>query len=310
MEKILQKIIDRNKEYTKLGQVANYIPELGKAKRDDLGICIMDTKNNIYMAGDVDKKFTIQSISKPIMLAMILMENDYNYVNSKVGFEPSDNPFNSIVSIGSTNVKSVNKPSNPMINSGAIVITSMIKGDSYEEKEFRMLDYFRKFSGNKNLEVNQEVYMSEKNTGDRNRAMAYLLKSNGLIDGDVDEILDLYFKQCSIEIDIKDLAMMGLHLSTEGYLHDHGDILITKSVAKAVKTVMFTCGMYDGSGEFALRTGIPAKSGVGGGIMGSVPGTMGIGLYGPSLDKKGNSVAGIKALEDLSRELDLSIFKN
>jgi len=234
------------------------------------------------------------------------MENDYEYVNTKVGFEPSDNPFNSIVSIGNNDVK---RPSNPMINSGAIVITSLIKGNSFEEKEKRMLDYFRKFSGNKNLEINNDVYLSEKLTGDRNRAMAYLLKSHGFIEGHVEEVLDLYFKQCSIEVDIKDLAMMGLNLSTDGY--KYGDeCLITKEVAKTVKTVLFTCGMYDGSGEFAIKTGIPAKSGVGGGIMCSVPCTMGIGVYGPSLDEKGNSVAGTKVLEDLSRELDLSIFKN
>lgn len=306
MEKVLNDIIEKNRKYTEFGKVATYIPELKKAKKNDLGICIIDKDDNIFTAGDVDKKFTIQSISKPILLSMILMENDYEYVNTKVGFEPSDNPFNSIVSIGNNDVK---KPSNPMINSGAIVITSLIRGNSFEEKEKRMLDYFRKFSGNKNLEINNDVYLSEKLTGDRNRAMAYLLKSHGFIEGHVEEVLDLYFKQCSIEVDIKDLAMMGLNLSTDGY--KYGDeCLITKEVAKTVKTVLFTCGMYDGSGEFAIKTGIPAKSGVGGGIMGSVPCTMGIGVYGPSLDEKGNSVAGTKVLEDLSRELDLSIFKN
>jgi glutaminase len=306
MEKILKDIIEKNRKYTEFGHVADYIPELKKACKGDLGICIIDKDNNIYTAGDVDKKFTIQSISKPILLSMILMENKYEYVNTKVGFEPSENPFNSIVSIGNE----IKKPSNPMINSGAIVITSMIKGNSYEEKEKRMLDYFRKFAGNESLDINQEVYTSEKLTGDRNRAMAYLLKSSGFIDGDIEEILDLYFKQCSIEADIKDLAKMGLNLSTDGYKHGDEECLISKEVAKAVKTVMFTCGMYDGSGEFAIKTGIPAKSGVGGGIMASVPCKIGIGVYGPSLNDKGNSVAGIKVLEDLSKELDLGIFKN
>ncbi len=305
MENIIQEILNTNIKYTNYGQVASYIPELKKAKRESLGICIIDKKNNIYKVGDCNTKFTIQSVSKPIVLAMALMDNDWSYVFSKVGMEPSGDPFNSIMKLETDDTK---KPSNPMINAGAIVTTALIKGNSLKEKEERMLDFFRKMADNPNLKINEDVYKSEKLTGDRNRAMAYLLKNDGFIDEDVEEILDLYFKQCSIEVDTVDLARIGINLANYGVDIQSGERLLSESITRMVKTFMVTCGMYDASGEFAIKVGIPAKSGVGGGIMASVPNQMGIGLYGPSLDKKGNSIAGIRVLEDLSKKLKLSIF--
>ena len=305
MQNVLNEVININRKYTNYGQVASYIPELKNAKRDDLGICIIDKDNNVYKAGSYNKKFTIQSISKPIILAMALMDNDWSYVFSKVGMEPSGDPFNSIMKLETNDTK---KPSNPMINAGAIVTTSLIKGSSSEEKEERMLRFFRKLANNENIGINYDVYKSEKLTGDRNRAMAYLLKNDGFITGDVEEILDLYFKQCSIEIDCVDLARIGINLAMHGVDMQNNERLISEKVSRMVKTFMVTCGMYDASGEFALKVGIPAKSGVGGGIMASVPDVMGIGVYGPALDKKGNSIAGVKVLEDLSEKLDLSIF--
>ena len=305
MEKLLKDIIKLNKKYTNYGQVASYIPELKNANAEDLGICIIDKDNNMYSAGDYKKKFTIQSVSKTIVLAMALMDNDWAYVFSKVGMEPSGDPFNSIMKLEADDTT---KPCNPMINAGAIVTTSLIKGSSLKDKEERMLNFFRKIAKNDNIKINQAVYESEKLTGDRNRAMAYLLKNDGVIDGNVEEILDLYFKQCSIEVDAEDLARIGLIFANYGLDIETGEQIISKNVSRMVKTFMVTCGMYDASGEFAIKVGIPAKSGVGGGIMASVPGKMGIGLYGPALDKKGNSIAGIKILEDLSKELELSIF--
>ena len=305
MENLLNNIIKSNKKYTNFGQVASYIPELKNANAEDLGICIIDKDNNIYYAGDYKKKFTIQSVSKTIILAMALMDNDWAYVFSKVGMEPSGDPFNSIMKLETDDTK---KPCNPMINAGAIVTTSLIKGTTLKEKEERMLAFFRKIAKNDNIKINQAVYESEKLTGDRNRAMAYLLKNDGVINGDVEEILDLYFKQCSIEIDCVDLARIGLIFANYGIDIETGERVISENVSRMVKTFMVTCGMYDASGEFAIRVGIPAKSGVGGGIMASVPDIMGIGVYGPALDKKGNSIAGIKVLEDLSKQLELSIF--
>ena len=305
MEKILQEVVDTNRKYTNYGQVASYIPELKKAKRDDLGICIIDKNNNVYKAGNCDTKFTIQSVSKTIVLAMALVDNEWQHVFSKVGMEPSGDPFNSIMKLETNDTK---KPCNPMINAGAIVTTSLIKGSSLQEKEERMLKFFRRLARNENIGINYDVYKSEKMSGDRNRAMAYLLKNDGFIDGDVEEVLELYFKQCSIEIDAVDLARIGMNLASYGIDVENGERVMSESVSRMVKTFMVTCGMYDASGEFAIKVGIPAKSGVGGGIMASVPNRMGIGVYGPALDKKGNSIAGVKMLQDLSQRMNLNIF--
>ena len=305
MENILSDIIVSNRKHTANGQVASYIPELKKANGDDLGICIIDKYNNIYCAGDYNKKFTIQSISKTIVLAMALMDNEWDYVFSKVGMEPSGDPFNSIMKLETNDTKI---PCNPMINAGAIATTSLIKGKNLRDKEERMLSFFRKLAKNDSLQINKSVYESEKLTGNRNRAMAYLLKNDGVIEGDVDETLDLYFKQCSIEVSVIDLARIGLLFANYGIDIETGERVISENISRMIKTFMVTCGMYDASGEFALKVGIPAKSGVGGGIMASIPNRMGIGVFGPSLDKKGNSIAGLKVLEELSQRLSLSIF--
>ena len=305
MENILSDIIVSNRKHTANGQVASYIPELKKANGDDLGICIIDKYNNIYCAGDYNKKFTIQSISKTIVLAMALMDNEWDYVFSKVGMEPSGDPFNSIMKLETNDTKI---PCNPMINAGAIATTSLIKGKNLKDKEERMLSFFRKLAKNDSLQINKYVYESEKLTGNRNRAMAYLLKNDGVIEGDVDETLDLYFKQCSIEVSVIDLARIGLLFANYGIDIETGERVISENISRMIKTFMVTCGMYDASGEFALKVGIPAKSGVGGGIMASIPNRMGIGVFGPSLDKKGNSIAGLKVLEELSQRLSLSIF--
>lgn len=305
MENILEQILEDNRKYTNYGHVATYIPELKKARQDDLGICMIDMNNGIHTAGNYDKKFTIQSISKPIILALVLSENEWEYVFSKVGMEPSGDPFNSIMKLETNNSK---KPCNPMINAGAIVTTSMIKGRDIKEKEEKMLNFFKKLAKNDNLKINYDVYESEKATGDRNRAMAYLLKNDGFIEGDVEEVLDLYFKQCSIEIDCMDLARIGVNLASYGLDIENGERVIDERISRIVKTFMVTCGMYDASGEFAIKVGIPAKSGVGGGILASVPKKMGIGIYGPALDKKGNSIAGIKILQNLSEKYKINIF--
>ena len=174
MKSILKNTISSNKKYTSNGKVASYIPELKKANQDDLGICIIDKNNNMYCAGDYNKKFTIQSISKPIVLALALMDNEWEYVFSKVGMEPSGDPFNSIMKLETNDTK---KPCNPMINAGAIATTALIKGKDLQEKEERMISFFRKLAKNDSLQINEDVYKSEKLTGDRNRAMGYLLNN-------------------------------------------------------------------------------------------------------------------------------------
>lgn len=304
MNDLLNRLVKKNIPETKLGTVASYIPELDKARKDALGIYIIDNEGNEYFSGDYEIKFTIQSISKIVALMLAILDNGEEYVFSKVGMEPTGDPFNSITKLETSRER---KPYNPLINAGAIAVSSMIKGKDARDRFERLLDFFKKISEDETLDVNYKIYCGESETGNRNRAMGYFLKGEGIIEGNVEDALDIYFKQCSIEVTAKTLAKIGLFLANNGKLST-GEIVITPKIATIVKTLMVTCGMYDSSGEFAVRAGIPSKSGVGGGILSVVPGKMGIGVYGPSLDKKGNSIAGISLLEDLSTELNLTIF--
>ncbi|EOD01610.1 glutaminase A [Caldisalinibacter kiritimatiensis] len=305
MQELIDNIVKKNSELTKKGKVADYIPALSKVNPDYLGVAVKDSKGNLYYSGDYNKKFTLQSISKTISLMLALMDNGEEKVFEKVGMEPTGDAFNSIIKL-ETMVPS--KPLNPMINAGAIAIASLIKGKNSEEKFGRLLSLFRKISRNDKLDINEEVYLSEKRTGDRNRAMAYFMKDVGIIEEDVEEVLDVYFKQCSIEVDCVDIANIGLFLANRGIIPDTGEQITSEHIARTVKTFMVTCGMYNASGEFAIKVGVPAKSGVGGGIMAVVPHKMGIGVFGPALDEKGNSVGGYGILRDLSKEFNLSIF--
>lgn len=304
MQELLSKLVKKNIAITKEGKVADYIPELDKAKKDALGICILDNEGNIYTAGNWETKFTIQSISKIVTLMLAILDNGEEYVFSKVGMEPSGDPFNSIRKLETSSRK---KPYNPMINAGAIAVASMIKGKDAREKFNRVLDFLKRITEDESLDVNYKIYCGESETGNKNRAMGYFLKNDGIIEGNVEDALEVYFKQCSIEVNAYTLAKLGLFLANNGRTST-GEQIITQKIATIIKTLMVTCGMYDMSGEIAVRVGIPCKSGVGGGIVGVVPGKLGIGVYGPSLDRKGNSIGGINVLEDLSKELKLSIF--
>lgn len=305
MKKLLENIIDNNRQYTKLGKVASYIPELSKANSDALGIYVTTLNGEEYFGGDFETEFTIQSVSKVVTLMLAILDNGKDYVFSKVGVEPTADAFNSIINL---ETKSPQKPLNPMINAGAIATVSLIDGQNAEDTFNRILNFARRITGNPELNINDNVYKSEKLTGDRNRSLAYFMKSTGVIEKDVEDVLDVYFKQCAISGTCKDLARIGAVLANNGIIPWTGERIIPGYVARIVKTIMVTCGLYDASGDFAVNIGIPSKSGVGGGILGAVPGRMGIGVIGPALDAKGNSAAGIKVLEELSRELDLSIF--
>ncbi|SDZ35126.1 L-glutaminase [Proteiniborus ethanoligenes] len=305
MDSLLNRIIEKNKCLTNKGKVASYIPALERVNPNYLGACIADMNGNLYTAGDYNRKFTLQSISKTVSLMLAIMDNGTEEVFSKVGMEPTGDAFNSIIRLETI---SPSKPLNPMINAGAIAVDSMIKGKNSEEKFNRLLKLFRKICSNEYLNINEEVYLSEKQTGNRNRALAYFMKDVGIISGDVEDILDIYFKQCSIEVDCIDIARIGLFLANNGVILDTGERVVEEKIAKTIKTFMVTCGMYNASGEFAINVGVPAKSGVGGGIMAAVPLRMGVGVFSPALDDKGNSLAGYGVLKDLSRELDLSFF--
>lgn len=304
MKRILETTIEECKSWTYKGEVASYIPELTKADPNALGIWVTTLGGEEYFAGDYETKFTIQSISKVIILMMAIVENGTAYVFNKVGMEPTESGFNSITNL---EVHHQKQPLNPMINAGAIATVSLIGGENGEEKINKILKFTRKITGNDSIDINYDVYESEKKTGDRNRALAYFMKSNGMMSGDIDEILDVYFKACSMEVTCKDIARIGAMLANDGVLITN-ERVISREVCRIVKTIMVTCGMYDASGKFAVHIGIPAKSGVGGGIMAAVPRRMGIGVIGPALDQQGNSIGGLKILEKLSQEFDLSIF--
>lgn len=305
MNAIFSNIIENSRKYTSSGHVASYIPELSKSNPNDLGIYAVTLDGNEYFAGDFNKKFTLQSISKIITLMIAIMDNGEHKVFSYVGAEPTGDSFNSIASL---EMKSLHKPYNPMINAGAILTTSLILGNSVEEKIMRILNFTRKLADNNDININESTYLSEKETGDRNRALAYFMKSYNSMIGNVDDILDVYFSQCSMEVTCKDMARIGAVLANDGVVPWSGERIVSKEICRITKTIMVTCGLYDASGEFAVHIGIPAKSGVGGGILAAVPKKMGIGVYGPSLDAKGNSVAGIQVLHQLSEQLDLNIF--
>ncbi len=304
MQERIERILEECREYTNRGAVADYIPELAKANRDEIGIYVA-TADGEYFAGDWNKTFTIQSIVKTIFLMLAAQDNGIDFVKSHVGVEATGKPFNAI---DYAEPLLLREHINPMVNIGAIAVCELVKATSNDERLERLLNYTRELTGNPNLEVDHAVYTSEKRTGHKNRALAYLLKNSGMLNGDVEELLDVYFAMCSVKVNCQDLAKMGMLLASRGLGVKSGRQIIPAEDARFINAVLTTSGMYDGSGDFATRVGLPAKSGVGGGIMANKPGVMGIGIYSPALDRKGNSVAGIKMLEMLSHELDLSIF--
>lgn len=305
MEELLEELLEECRDYAKQGHVATYIPELAKGNPNDFGVYILRSDGRHYQVGDYKKRFTIQSIVKPILLLQALIDNGEEFVRSRIGVEATGKPFDAI---NVTDQTLLSTHLNPMVNMGAIAMCSLLHGETYDVKFQRLLELTRKLAGNPEIDVDEAVYLSEKQTGNKNRALAFLLKSYGLLEDDVEEVLDCYFKACSIRVSSKDLATIGFVLANRGKLPQGEERMFPSKYANYVNAVLMTCGMYDGSGEFAVKVGIPAKSGVGGGIMGVVPTRMGIGIFSPSLDSKGNSVAGIQFLERFSKRTYLSIF--
>jgi len=302
LNRVLNTAFEIGKEKTELGTVATYIPELGKADKNDLGVCISTQYGMTLCAGQCEKRFTIQSISKIINFAVALEKLGAEKVFERVGMEPSGDAFNSLMKLE----KADSTPHNPMVNAGAMVICGYLTEIcTFEE----MLQHARRWCMDEEIYMDEDVYASEMANLSRNRAIAYLLHSKGYITADVEKTLDLYVKMCSLSVTAKSLANLGLILACNGVDPKTNDVLLQPQTVKIVNTIMFTCGMYDGAGEFALRVGIPSKSGVGGGIISVVKGTMGIGIYGPALDAKGNSIAGIEILEYVSKNLNLHMFE-
>ena len=305
MKEYLDQLVRECAPYTLQGQLANYIPELAKADPRAIGVHIITNDGQHIGAGSHDTRFTIQSIVKPILLLLALMDNGMEFVRGHVGVEATGKPFDAI---NNGDQQLTSNHLNPMVNMGAIAMCTLIHGDTYEEKFQRLLTLTRKLAGDDSIDVDEAVYLSEKSHGSKNRSLAYLLKSFGMLHDNVEDVLDCYFRACSISVTCENLANIGYVLANQGKLPGSGEQVFPANFARYVNAILTTCGMYDGSGEFAIRVGVPAKSGVGGGIMAVVPSRMGIGIFAPALDAKGNSVAGTCLLEKLSAQLHLSIF--
>ena len=298
---LINEALETGRPYIKEGEVATYIPELGRADKNKLGISIFCRDGSRFSCGDTKDRFSIQSISKVISLAVALEVCGFDMVFENVGMEPSGDAFNSLIKLEGSN----SHPYNPMINSGAITVASLLV-NHYSIED--MQKYMQEVCEDPEIAIDEAVFQSEMATCARNKAIAYLLKSKDIIDTDVEESVTFYTKMCSMSVNARDLARFGLLLANDGVQLSTGKRLISSQTVRMVQTIMLTCGMYDGSGEFALRTGIPTKSGVGGGLLSVSKKKMGIGIYGPSLDKKGNCIAGCELLGYISEALHLHIF--
>ncbi len=301
----LQSLIeDLHGKYQSLdeGEVATYIPELGKANVDDFGVCLVTSDGRIFETGDCDRPFTIQSMSKPFTFGMAIEELGQEKVLQYVGVEPSGDAFNSIELQSGTN-----RPYNPMINTGAITVTALLHARHGDRTFDAVLARFSAAAG-RPLTIDEAVYQSECRTGHRNRAIAHLLLNFDMVHQEAEAALDVYFKQCSILVTCHDLAIMAATLSNMGRnpltRHEVFDIRCIRDML----SIMFTCGMYDYSGQWAYRVGVPAKSGVSGGVMAVVNRQLGMAVYSPPLDMHGNSRRGIEVCVELAARLGLHAF--
>lgn len=284
------------------GKLADYIPELAAVDPDRFGLAIATGNGKLYAVGDALHPFTIQSVSKAFAYCLALELLGREEVVSRVGVEPSGDPFNAIEFDPHTN-----RPFNPMVNAGAITVSGMLRDAKGDEALDFMLDRFSRAAG-RQLRVDHAVYASEHATGHRNRGISHLLLAVGALNAPVDPVTDLYFRQCAIEVTAVDLAWMGATLANMGEHPVTGEQVFSIPAVRDTLAVMFSCGMYDYSGNWAFDIGVPAKSGVGGGIVGVVNRQLGIGTYSPRLDEKGNSVRGVAAFRHLADEMGLHAF--
>lgn len=297
----LKNAIEKSKDYIGMGEPASYIPELLNVDSDNFAFSLVTTNGDAFNFGDENIVFSIQSISKIIDLIIALTDNNPQDVYEKVGSEPTKYEFNSLVPIG-------DRAANPFINAGAITTTSMIFGRDNEERFDRILNFYQTISDFKESELMEDVFDSEMKTTDRNKAIAYYLKSKNIFTANPDEVLELYIKSCSISSNIEGLATMGAVLANKGYAVKNRDMLVPESIVQIVVSQMASCGMYENSGDYLMNVGIPSKSGVSGAIVGVVPGVCGLAVYSPRLDKTGNSVRGKELFKIISQDLGLNIF--
>ena len=285
------------------GVLANYIPELAEADPERLGASIAMVDGELYASGDTDSLFTIQSISKPFVYALALADRGFEKVLDKVGVEPSGEPFNEISLEDSSG-----RPLNPMINAGAITTHSLVGTETMNpaERMERVISGLSAFAG-RSLDVDEAVYSSEIEHAHRNLAIAHMLRSHDILTENPAGVVEGYTRQCSLLVTVQDLAMMAATLANYGIQPVTGEQVVPKTVVRQVLSVMFTCGMYNAAGDWATQVGIPAKSGVGGGIIGAVPGQLGLATFSPRLDVHGNSVRGVSLFERFSSDMGMHV---
>ncbi len=302
-QKILEEIRAEIEPFSHEGRVADYIPALARVDSEHFAMSLQLFDGTSYGIGDTECRFSIQSISKVFTYAMALSMYE-KVLFRRVGHEPSGNPFNSLVQLEYE--KGI--PRNPFINAGAIVITDMLR-TAYEDKTFsEILNFIKDVSDNNSINYDKEIELSESEFGFRNRALINMMKSFKNITNSVDEVVDIYFKQCSISMSTQELSRAVLFLANHGVDPITKRRFLSESQAKRLNSLMLTCGHYDASGDFAFRVGLPGKSGVGGGIVALVPNLMSICVWSPKLNAKGNSLVGTKALELFTTKTGLSIF--
>ena len=303
---VSEALADLHRRYLALdeGTVADYIPQLAPADPACFGLALVSMDGHRYLAGRCDVGFTLQSVTKPFVLALALAELGPEAVGRTVGAEPSGEAFNAISLSPVTG-----RPANPMINAGAIAVTALVPGSDPAARFARILDCLGRFAG-RALDVDEAVYRSEAATGDRNRALAYLMRGTGALRGDPTEAVETYFRQCAVRATVADLAVMAATLANSGVNPVTGEAVVPEPVAVRVLAVMSTCGMYDGAGEWMLRVGLPAKSGVSGGLVAASPARFGVAVHSPPLDASGNPVRGVAALRELSERFGLHLMHN
>ena len=285
------------------GVLANYIPELAEVDPERLGASIAMVDGELYASGDTDSLFTIQSISKPFVYALALADRGFEKILDKVGVEPSGEPFNEISLEDSSG-----RPLNPMINAGAITTHSLVGTETMNpaERMERVISGLSAFAG-RSLDVDEAVYSSEIEHAHRNLAIAHMLRSHDILTENPTGVVEGYTRQCSLLVTVQDLAMMAATLANYGIQPVTGEQVVPKTVVRQVLSVMFTCGMYNAAGDWATQVGIPAKSGVGGGIIGAVPGQLGLATFSPRLDVHGNSVRGVSLFERFSSDMGMHV---
>lgn len=302
---VQEQLEDLHRRHLSIGddQVASFYPAEMEAQRHLFGVAGTNVDGTQWSVGDCDHRFPLHSISKVFTYALALEDNGREETLRRVGVEPSGDPFNSI-----TFDEARNRPHNPMVNAGALVAANLVHGRDRAEKIERLVDRLRIYAGNPELHVDEEIFAREMVSNDRNLALSYLMRSLGMIDGDIEDNIIVYLSACSVQVTALELSAMGATLANGGMNPHSRNRALAKQNVRDVISVMSTCGMYNAAGEWAYDVGIPAKSGVSGGIVTTIPNYFGLGLFSPGLDVYGNSVRGINLCRELSERFGLHVF--